>query len=66
MFTVYIDDSGTSLNQQIAIVSGLIFPEKRLPAMEREGAAFVQKGEIKEFHTSVCGAQSLLGEQRHG
>lgn len=60
MFTVYIDDSGTSPNQQVAIASGLIFPAKRILAMDREWQSFLDKAHIgkKGFHTSECVASN--------
>lgn len=58
MFTVYIDDSGTAPEQQVAIASGLIFPAKRMAAMEREWRSFLQKQGIEQFHTSECVART--------
>ncbi len=54
MFTVYIDDSGTACEQRVAIAAGLIFPAKRLAALEKEWNDFLEKAAIKDFHTSEC------------
>lgn len=60
VFTVYIDDSGTAPSQQVAMASGLIFPAKRILAMESEWATFCKKEGIgaKGFHTSECVAHN--------
>lgn len=67
VFTVYIDDSGTAPKQQVAIASGLIFPAKRIPAMEREWTKFCQKEgmERKGFHTSECIARNEHSDFAH-
>jgi hypothetical protein len=54
MFTVYIDDSGTAPEHKVAIAAGLIFPAKRLIALEKEWNDFLGKVGIETFHTSVC------------
>jgi hypothetical protein len=58
VFTVFIDDSGTDPSQRIAIASGLIFPDKQLPKMDREWVAFMQREGITDFHSSECVARN--------
>jgi hypothetical protein len=58
MFTIYIDDSGSAPEHRLAIASGIIFPAKRLEALEKEWQSFLDKEEITEFHSSVCMAHN--------
>jgi hypothetical protein len=62
MFTVYIDDSGTAPDQQVAMASGLIISAKRILAMEREWDKFIKVEGITEFHTSECVARNKYSE----
>ena len=54
MFSVYLDDSGTDPNQQVAIASALVVPAIKIGQLEKEWKTFVDKYEIPEFHTSEC------------
>ena len=54
MFTVYIDDSGTDPNQDVAIAAALIVPAARLEEFDKKWNAFLQDELIPEFHTSEC------------
>jgi hypothetical protein len=56
MSTLYIDDSGTSPNQPIAIAAGVIIPAHRLELFEREWNRFLEKYGIVEdgLHASIC------------
>ena len=56
MFTVFIDDSGTSTTQPIAIASALVFPAIRLAELEDTWNDFLRNEFIPEFHTSECAA----------
>jgi hypothetical protein len=58
MFSIYIDDSGTSPEHKLTIACGIIFPTKRLPALEGEWNNFLQKEEITGFHSSECLARN--------
>jgi hypothetical protein len=58
MFTLYIDDSGTSPSNRIAISGGVIIPAARLKAFESEWKRFCDKEGISEFHTSECVARN--------
>jgi len=58
MFTVYIDDSGSSPEHKIAIASAIIIPAKQLVPFEREWNGFLQKESIPDFHSSKCLARN--------
>jgi uncharacterized protein DUF3800 len=58
MFTVYIDDSGTSPDQQVAIATAAIIPAARITALDREWKTLCEKEEFPDFHTSVCVAHN--------
>jgi hypothetical protein len=58
MFNVYIDDSGTSPNQRVAIASALLIPVKRVRQLEKEWKQFCDKRHIEEFHSSECVARN--------
>jgi hypothetical protein len=62
MFTIYIDDSGSSPEQKVVVASGMILPVKRLEAFDAEWNKFLKKEGITEFHTSVCLAHNLHSE----
>jgi Protein of unknown function (DUF3800) len=52
MFTLYIDDSGTDPNQQVAIATALKIPGRQIERLEREWDAFRKKEGFRCFHTS--------------
>ena len=54
MFTVYVDDSGTSPSQQIAIAAALVAPHKRWLQFETEFNRLKEKEQFGCFHTSEC------------
>lgn len=56
MFTVFIDDSGTSTTQPIAIASALILPATRIAELDDAWNNFLSNEFIPEFHTSECAA----------
>lgn len=58
MVNVYIDDSGTSPSQRVAIASALLVPVKRVHQLEREWKQFCDTRSIKEFHSSECVARN--------
>jgi hypothetical protein len=58
MFTVYIDDSGTDPNQQVAIGTALIVPAVRIIALEREWKTLTEREGFSDFHMSECVANN--------
>jgi hypothetical protein len=52
MFTVYVDDSGTSPNQKVAVATALIVPAQKIVAMESEWRRFKEKERFSCFHMS--------------
>jgi hypothetical protein len=52
MFTVYVDDSGTSPSQKVAVATALIIPAKQIAAMEREWAKLRATEHFSCFHMS--------------
>lgn len=62
MFTVYIDDSGTDPNQQVAIATALIIPTAQIAALDREWTTLLRKENFTEFHMSECVARNPKSE----
>jgi Protein of unknown function (DUF3800) len=58
MYTIYIDDSGSSPDHKMVVASGIIFPAKRLVQLEKEWGEFLQSEGISDFHTSECLARN--------
>jgi hypothetical protein len=58
MFTVYLDDSGTSPDQQVAIATALVIPARQLVAMEREWNNFKAKEGFSCFHMAAFVAKN--------
>jgi hypothetical protein len=56
VFSIYIDDSGSSPENRFAIAAGIVFPAKRILAFEREWATFLRRERIPEIHASECAA----------
>ena len=54
MFSIYIDDSGTSKNQTVAIASGLIVPANRIKELDREFALLFKREKFTDFHAAKC------------
>lgn len=54
MFNVYLDDSGTSPIQRVAICSALIIPGRRIVALENEWNRLTEKEGFGDFHSSPC------------
>jgi len=54
MFTVFIDDSGTDPNQDVAIAAALVIPSARLVALEREWNKIRAGLHFDFFHSSAC------------
>jgi hypothetical protein len=52
MFTLYIDDSGTSPSQPVAIATALIIPRIQIVRLEKEWDKFRSKENFECFHTS--------------
>ena len=51
-FTLYLDDSGTSPSQHVAIATALIIPARQIIRMESEWATLKAKEGFSDFHTS--------------
>jgi hypothetical protein len=58
MFTIYIDDSGSSPEHRLAIASGIIFPTKQLGRLGDEWNKLLEKECIPDFHSSACLARN--------
>lgn len=58
MLTIYIDDSGTSPAQRIAVAAGIVIPSARIPRFESEWNRFLERERIPEFHASECLAKN--------
>src|ERR1022692_1142166 len=52
MFTVYVDDSGTSPTQPVAIASALIIPAYRIVVLQKEWDKLRTKENFADWHTS--------------
>jgi hypothetical protein len=61
-FTIFLDDSGTSPSQHVAIASALIIPASRLIALEKEWDAFRVKEQFSCFHMSEFAALNPKSE----
>jgi hypothetical protein len=62
MFTVYLDDSGTSPSQRVAIAAAIIVPTQQIVRLEREWDALRQKEGFSSFHTSEFVASNKRSE----
>lgn len=58
MFSIYIDDSGSSPEDKFAIAAGVVFPAKRIEAFEREWNSFLEKEGMPDLHASACVARN--------
>lgn len=62
MFTVYLDDSGTSPNQPIAVASAILMPAQRIVAFEREWRTFLTREGLTSFHMAEFVARNPKSE----
>jgi hypothetical protein len=62
MFRVFIDDSGTDPNQQIAIATAFVVPAKRIVALDMEFDRLKQQEGFTDFHMSLCVARNQHSE----
>ncbi len=62
MFTVYLDDSGTSPSQKIAVASAIIVPAIRILKMESEWETLKRKEGFSSLHASECAANNPKSE----
>jgi len=62
MYMVFIDDSGTDPNQQVAIASVLIVPTARIATLNREWKTLSEKEGFTSFHMSECAARNEKSE----
>jgi hypothetical protein len=58
MFTVYVDDSGTSPDQKIALAAALVVPGRRIDALESEWENLKRKYRFTDLHASECAARN--------
>jgi Protein of unknown function (DUF3800) len=62
MFIVYLDDSGTSPSQRVAIAAALVIPVRQLVRLQSEWNALRAKERFLEFHTSEFVAKNQHSE----
>jgi hypothetical protein len=62
VFTIYIDDSGTSKEQKIAIAAGIIIPGIQIARFDAEWNKFLEREHISDFHSSICLARNHKSE----
>ncbi len=62
MFTVYIDDSGTSPSQKIAIATGLVLPAAQIIRLENEWDSLKTKEGFSDFSMSEFVHNNLKSE----
>jgi hypothetical protein len=51
-FTIYLDDSGTSPDQRVAIASAVVIPAAQIIRLENEWESLKKKEHFSSFHTS--------------
>ncbi|MFZ0392520.1 MAG: DUF3800 domain-containing protein [Terracidiphilus sp.] len=56
MFTVYVDDSGTSRGQPVAVAGVLIIPALQIIPLDKEWATFSAKYGFTDLHAAECAA----------
>ena len=56
MVTVFIDDSGTSPDQKVAIASAVIVESRRIVALDKEFSEMLEEEKFSYFHASACAA----------
>jgi hypothetical protein len=61
-FTVYLDDSGTSPSQKIAVATAMIVPAIRIVKMNTEWETLKKKEGFSSFHTSEFAANNPKSE----
>jgi hypothetical protein len=57
-YVAYVDDSGTSPAQPVAIAASLIIPAVQIRRLDNEWAKFLEKEGIADFHTAECVARN--------
>lgn len=65
LFSVYLDDSGTALDQPIASATALIIPRKQVLDLETHWNRFVKSQGISDFHASACAAAPRTKEKQY-
>jgi Protein of unknown function (DUF3800) len=58
VFTVYIDDSGSSPEQKMAVACAIILPTLQLNHFDSAWNKFLQREGIPDFHSSACLARN--------
>ena len=54
MFTIYVDDSGTSPSQSVALAAGLIIPASQIESLDAEWEIFLKREGFNDFHAAKC------------
>jgi hypothetical protein len=62
MFTIYLDDSGTSPSQHVAIATAMIIPAMQIIRLEREWETLKRKESFSCFHTAEFMAKNSDSE----
>jgi hypothetical protein len=62
VFTIYIDDSGTSPEHKMAIAAGIIIPAIQIARFDSEWNEFLDREGISDFHSSICLARNHKSE----
>ena len=57
-FTLYLDDSGTSPSQQVALATVLVIPTAQVIRLGTEWENLCRKENFPAFHTSECMAKN--------
>jgi hypothetical protein len=58
MFTIYVDDSGTSPDQRIAVAAALVVPDGRIGHLESEWCNLREKYCFTDLHAAECAARN--------
>jgi hypothetical protein len=62
MLTVYVDDSGTDPNHQVAIASALIFPAAKIEALDAEWERFKAEESFTYLHAAEMACSDRRGQ----
>jgi Protein of unknown function (DUF3800) len=62
MFTIFVDDSGTSPSQRVAVAAALLIPAGQILRLEKEWNALKEKEKFSSFHMSEFVANNRRSE----
>ena len=54
--TAFLDDSGTSPDQRVAICSAILIPANQIDTLERQWKSFTEENGFTDFHAAECAA----------